>query len=426
MSKMFQVYGVGQALIPVLPPPLPFQNAPTSNQTNYEVGQIVFTPAINPTSFYIYGGGGNWVQFANSSGDILEILGTANQIAVSTVGGVATLSLVGPYTPATYTAHGVLLGESASSIVATSAGAIGTVLTGAGSGADPSFQSIGTNSGYTNNGIVLGGGNNAFGITAALTSGQTLVGVTGSAPVAQTISNASVTNVPLFTAIPVMSANTGGVAVVTQGHINLWAFPQWGAYFEAYNTVALQVIAPALSATAGQGLNLDSATDANSAIIEITEGNNVNSKNAFVTGTSPAFYVKAGFNINTLADVANVIVGFRAIQSYQATSLATYTDYATIGVHGAAGEIELQTQKASGGQTTTDTTQAISAGANFTVEVKVSSGGVVTYLLNGSAPTTVAAYTFTASTNVIPFIYYAAASGGHAEVDLVSYQCGLQ
>lgn len=93
MSKMFQVYGIGQALIPVLPPPLPFENAPNNNQTNYEIGQLVFTPPQAPTAFYLYAGAGNWVQFASSSGDILAINGTANQITASTVSGVATLSL---------------------------------------------------------------------------------------------------------------------------------------------------------------------------------------------------------------------------------------------------------------------------------------------------------------------------------------------
>ena len=49
MAKMFQVYGIGQALIPVLPPPLPFENPPTSNQTNYEIGQLVYSPPKAPT-----------------------------------------------------------------------------------------------------------------------------------------------------------------------------------------------------------------------------------------------------------------------------------------------------------------------------------------------------------------------------------------
>jgi hypothetical protein len=93
MAKMFQVYGVGQALIPVLPPPIPFENAPTSNNTNYEVGQIVFTPGPTASNFYIYAGAGNWPLFASGGGDIVAINGTANQVTVVTSAGTATVSL---------------------------------------------------------------------------------------------------------------------------------------------------------------------------------------------------------------------------------------------------------------------------------------------------------------------------------------------
>jgi len=136
---MFQVYGIGQALIPVLPPPLPFQNAPTSNQTNYEIGQLVFTPPTAPTAFYLYGGGGNWIELVTSSGDVLSVTGTANQILATPTTGNVVLSLIGPYTPATYTAHGVLIGEGTSSIVATSAGTAGQLLTSGGASADPTW-----------------------------------------------------------------------------------------------------------------------------------------------------------------------------------------------------------------------------------------------------------------------------------------------
>lgn len=140
MSKMFQVYGIGQALIPVLPPPLPFITAPTVNQTNYEIGQLVFTPPHAPTAFYLYGGGGNWIELATSAGDVLSIAGTANQIAASSPTGNVVLSLTGPYTPATYTAHGVLIGEGSGSIVATAPGTTGQFLVSNGASADPSFQ----------------------------------------------------------------------------------------------------------------------------------------------------------------------------------------------------------------------------------------------------------------------------------------------
>jgi hypothetical protein len=139
MAKMFQVYGIGQALIPVLPPPLPFQTAPTVNQTNYEIGQLVFTPPHSPTAFYLYGGGGNWIQISDVNGPVQSVTGTANQILASPTSGNVILSLIGPYTPATYTAHGVLIGEGTSSIVATSAGTAGQLLVSGGASADPTW-----------------------------------------------------------------------------------------------------------------------------------------------------------------------------------------------------------------------------------------------------------------------------------------------
>lgn len=91
MPKMFQVYGLGQALIPVLPPPIPFENAPNSNQTNFEIGQLVYTKS--PVAFYLYAGGGTWIEISDADGPIQNVLGTTNQITASVVDGVVTLSL---------------------------------------------------------------------------------------------------------------------------------------------------------------------------------------------------------------------------------------------------------------------------------------------------------------------------------------------
>lgn len=79
-----------------------------------------------------------WELISSSGGAIVSIGGTANQVAVSTVAGIATISLVGPYTPATYTLHGVLIGEGAGAIQATAEGATGTLLAGV-TGANPAF-----------------------------------------------------------------------------------------------------------------------------------------------------------------------------------------------------------------------------------------------------------------------------------------------
>lgn len=87
-----------------------------------------------------------------SAGNI-QLAGTPDQIATTAGSSEITFSLIGPYTPATYTAHGVLLGEGTSSIVATSAGTNGQVLIGS-TGADPAFSTI-TSSGST---LTLTGG----------------------------------------------------------------------------------------------------------------------------------------------------------------------------------------------------------------------------------------------------------------------------
>jgi hypothetical protein len=237
-----------------------------------------------------------------------------------------------------------------------------------------------------------------------------------------------------FTHLPV-GANTAGnpgtsfaaVPATTINTINQWMVN--GNYFECYNTTASTAAMPLMGTIANNGINIDTVTGAAAKSIEITEGNAVSIKNAFVAGTSPAFYVRATFNINTLANVTELYVGFRKQQTYQATLPTGYTDYATIGVHGAAGLLQLQTQLSSGGNTVTSTTNSVTAATNFTVQVNVDSAGAVTYLRdvtgNGPliAPTATAAYSFGAVT-VIPYIIYTTVTS-HTEVNLVNWTCGM-
>lgn len=217
MAKMFQVYGIGQALIPVLPPPIPFLNAPTSNQTNYEIGQVAYTPPTAPTTFYIYAGGGNWEVLSAAGGNISQVLGTANQVAVSTVAGVATISLVGPYTPATYTAHGVLIGEGTSSIVATAAGTAGQVLTSGGASADPTWTTATFPSTVAAGALLVGTASNVVGAIADVATGQALM-------------SGGVGVVPAYTGSPSFSGSvtagttltaTSGAITATNGNLVL-------------------------------------------------------------------------------------------------------------------------------------------------------------------------------------------------------------
>jgi len=232
-----------------------------------------------------------------------------------------------------------------------------------------------------------------------------------------------------------IGANTGGnpgtagsaVPAVTINTVNQWVGP--GYYLECYNTTASTAAMPTMATLANNGINIDTVTGAAAKTIEITEGNAVSIKNAFISRGGSPFYVRATFNVNTLANVTSLYVGFRKQQTYQATLPAGYTDYAAFGVSGAAGKLQSLTQLSSGGNTTTDSTNLITAGTNFTVQVNVDGTGNATYLRdvtgNGPliAPTTVAAYQFANSLTLIPFIIYTTVTS-HTEVDLVSYSCG--
>ena len=77
----------------------------------------------------------------------LTMTGTANHVAVTpgtqdlSMDRTWTFDLVGPYTPTTYTAHSVLVGEGTASIVALTPGGAGTVLKGV-AGGDPAFGTL--------------------------------------------------------------------------------------------------------------------------------------------------------------------------------------------------------------------------------------------------------------------------------------------
>jgi hypothetical protein len=81
-----------------------------------------------------------WEQMVSATGDVLSVTGTANQVLASPTTGNVFLSLIGPYTPATYTEHGTLVGEGTESIVAIAPGSAGQFYVSNGESADPSFQ----------------------------------------------------------------------------------------------------------------------------------------------------------------------------------------------------------------------------------------------------------------------------------------------
>jgi hypothetical protein len=258
MSKMNQVYGIGQALISSLPPPFFIENAPTTTQSNYEVGQIAYTGTTGAYTFYIYAGAGVWELLDISTGALdtltgdsgtavptagnIKIAGTTAQVSSVASGSTVTLSLIGPYTPATYTAHGVLVGEGATSIHATSAGSAGQLLTSGGASADPTWttatfpatagstgtilRSDGTNwvastdtwpNTVVQGDVLIATGTNVVGSLADVATGQVLMsGGVGVAPAYSGSPSVSGS----VTAATGLIATTGGITATGTSNIN--------------------------------------------------------------------------------------------------------------------------------------------------------------------------------------------------------------
>ena len=145
--------------------PIISKRNPTSLDTGYPIGQI-WVNKVSAASYIlssVAAGAATWNVLSATAGTIATItgdsggaesplsgnfnlLGTANQIAVTGSANTETFSLIGPYTPSTYTAHGVLVGAGTSSIVALTAGSNGQVLLGS-TGANPAFGTLTTTSG---------------------------------------------------------------------------------------------------------------------------------------------------------------------------------------------------------------------------------------------------------------------------------------
>jgi len=75
-----------------------------------------------------------------TSGTVTSVSGTANQVAVATGTTTPVISLIGPYTPSTYGAHTVIVGEGTSSMVGIGPGSSGQVFQSGGASADPAYS----------------------------------------------------------------------------------------------------------------------------------------------------------------------------------------------------------------------------------------------------------------------------------------------
>jgi len=79
-----------------------------------------------------------------------------------------------------------------------------------------------------------------------------------------------------------------------------------------------------------------------------------------------------------------------------------------------------------GGVTYTNSTDAWTDGQPHTLRVNVSAGGVVTYLIDGSAPGATNPYTFTDAITVMPYISLKHAAVAPGAIHQIHEKCGYQ
>lgn len=222
-----------------------------------------------------------------------------------------------------------------------------------------------------------------------------------------------------FDSTPLSVKKVGaGAATGTAGDENLNLI---GGVTWEYHVLGTQtVVAPSLGT---YGLNIVQ-DDAENDGTEHCLGINANNKGVFTVGTDAAFFATMKFYIDDVSGTDDCAFGFRKVEAYQA-AIDNYDEMAALNV--ISGDIKIETILNGGATTTTDTTDNWADTGIHELGIYVSAAGVVTYTIDGAAPTTTAAFTFDDAEVVVPFFYQlAAADPEAAAVELIEFHCGLQ
>lgn len=207
----------------------------------------------------------------------------------------------------------------------------------------------------------------------------------------------------------------GGAATGTAGDRNIMQTRMNTFEYRVQGTQT--ILAPVLT-TVGLDISLDQ-TDNDG--VEYTHGILSRCEVAFTIGTSAAFSFRVKFKIADVSGTDDCCVGFRKAEAYQ-TAVDDYDEAAFLNV--ILGDIKIETILNAAATTTTDTTDNWADAATHTLKVSITAGGVVTYLIDGVAPTTTAAFTFDSAEVVIPFFLFIQATTTPGIVELIEWEVG--
>jgi hypothetical protein len=170
--------------------------------------------------------------------------------------------------------------------------------------------------------------------------------------------------------------------------------------------------------------SLDIAGDqANDEGIEIFGGMYGASGRPFIVGDDPAFEFCATTAMADADGSDDFHVGFRGVEAPNDV-FDDYTDVASIGYvadEGTTAAITIETIVSGAGTVTTDTTMSNSTSA-IELCVFVGDTGVVTYTVDGEAPTTTASLTLADGLAVVPFVHLLQQAATTEEVDMTLWR----
>lgn len=197
-----------------------------------------------------------------------------------------------------------------------------------------------------------------------------------------------------FSSSPIVqsNANTGAAPTGATGDVNLLMFQEGFVLREFVKGAEQTIIAPRADAT---GLLVSGDLTATEGYEINADASRANAPLSFTIGTSPAFFAEISFTVADVSGCEPMYFGFRKTQA-DAADYTTYTDFVGYGLNNlvAAGDCVIATNLNNAGVNTTDTNDAWADTATHTLQVLVSSAGVVTFTFDGGAPTATQAFTF--------------------------------
>lgn len=211
---------------------------------------------------------------------------------------------------------------------------------------------------------------------------------------------------------------TGAARATTTALLHIMQTPNGNRFGSA--NIGVQTTSPVVIAA---GLDIQ-GVNTNAIGTELFTNSFPTSGTPFCVGLDPAFFFRVTIALDDVSGVGVLVAGFRRSEVNNVT-YTSYADYGAIGLITTDGAINIAQEINAAGTAPTDTTNTWADAATKTFEIRVSATGVITYLINGVAPTVTAAQTFDAGDPVIPFVHFIQSSDIAVPV-ITSWEVGHQ